>query len=312
LAETQSTSGESGSPPRAWGDFHSPRCLTMPSRFTPTRVGRLMPRTTADRRNTVHPHARGEISTSWQGRTPVFGSPPRAWGDCRSPDSRARCRAVHPHARGEIVLKLIDATLVHGSPPRAWGDWEMETPSSASTRFTPTRVGRLRSFWRAPYSSPVHPHVRGEIVAIGEPPQHAGGSPPRAWGDYLVLVRGLDGVRFTPTRVGRFAPMIGSAGSTAVHPHARGEILEIPCRSAIRHGSPPRAWGDCAVSLEGVDVPRFTPTRVGRFRWRPALLTRRPVHPHARGEILDRDSAVAQLFGSPPRAWGDCSGTPCQ
>ncbi len=53
---------ETGSPPRAWGEFHPKRAARLHNRFTPTCVGRMEDDEAA---------ARMEA-----------GSPPRAWGEC--------------------------------------------------------------------------------------------------------------------------------------------------------------------------------------------------------------------------------------
>jgi len=150
----------------------------------------------------------------------------------------------------------------------------------------------------------VHPHTRGEIIILPSSTAVVLGSPPHAWGDcppeselrrYDAVhphTRGeirrsaptLQGHRFTPTRVGRFAGVR---------------------RLSRAIGSPPHAWGDCdAIQGLGLDI-RFTPTRVGRLRRPSHGRIPRAVHPHTRGEICCLCERKRVIVGSPPHAWGD-------
>ncbi len=110
-----------GSSPRPWGT----RCWCDRShaqrRFIPTPVGNTHPTGCARSMEPVHPHARGEHSSTTRVRTLVDGSSPRPWGtpegvaqvdaglrfiptpvgNTRAPSSTCPMRSVHPHARGE-------------------------------------------------------------------------------------------------------------------------------------------------------------------------------------------------------------------
>ena len=184
---------------------------------------------------------------------------------------------------------------------------------------------------QAPSRAPVHPHVRGADDSLPRSPPTTTGSPPRAWGRPPLLqasgsprsvhphVRGADWrrerrdavpVRFTPTCV--------------------GQTVSCVAWTAVRVGSPPRAWGRLARSCpshpgtavhphvrgaDGVvaDVrrprPRFTPTCVGqterreRGRWRQGRFT-----PTCVGQTPWTIFHAAFVFGSPPRAWGRLRG----
>ena len=110
-----------GSSPRTWGtDFESIRLLTN-TRFIPTHVGNSPARSVPPRRETVHPHARGEQQIAGKSLARYSGSSPRTWGtvtergmkmfrDRFIPTHVGNRRwqrgswltaAVHPHARGE-------------------------------------------------------------------------------------------------------------------------------------------------------------------------------------------------------------------
>ena len=131
---------------------------------------------------------------------------------------------------------------------------------------------------------PLHPHVRGEGARHAVRGRPTPGSPPRAWGRGGRCAVDLDGLRFTPTCVGK-----GSGGSIA---------------PSNRFGSPPRAWGrDDADSLR-INRTGFTPTCVGKGPCRSGPPSPSTVHPHVRGEgqMFAHDPVTGG--GSPPRTWG--------
>ncbi len=194
-----------GSPPRAWGILPLTGSEFRHTRFTPTCVGNTLDSQSAFGASPVHPHVRGEYSStrSWQSAT--IGSPPRAWGIRQGYARRIQghrftptcvgntlcsrranaCAAVHPHVRGEYPLFRLAFRPHHGSPPRAWGIPHHPHRRAGSHRFTPTCVGN--TLHRRPYSPTyaVHPHVRGE---------------------YATSARAaFDNPRFTPTCVGNTA-----------------------------------------------------------------------------------------------------------
>src|SRR5690606_18943882 len=76
---------QAGSPPRAWGR-RQPGVERLPAvRFTPTRVGTAATPPGAARRQSVHPHARGDGDVGHGVELGFAGSPPRAWGRRRRP-----------------------------------------------------------------------------------------------------------------------------------------------------------------------------------------------------------------------------------
>ena len=70
----------SGSPPRAWGQWHSAVKTDKRRRFTPTGVGTIPRRRWPRRGGSVHPHGRGDNSGGGIMNRMDIGSPPRAWG----------------------------------------------------------------------------------------------------------------------------------------------------------------------------------------------------------------------------------------
>ena len=130
------------------------------------------------------------------------------------------------------------------------------------------------------------------------------GSPPLAWG---VAVRyGPQHVhpRFTPTRVGIWRDTDRRRISSAVHPHSRGDLLNVATMRFRTGGSPPLAWGFGIRVREHLAEFRFTPTRVGI--WFAALFSppHLSVHPHSRGDLRRSAGSAWACLGSPPLAWG--------
>ena len=130
---------------------------------------------------------------------------------------------VHPHVRGEHEVNPDLRNFAAGSPPRAWGAYAPGYFCFGFPRFTPTCVGSIT--WRtvSGWKWTVHPHVRGEHLRPGSLPGIVSGSPPRAWGAFSRLQRGILCRRFTPTCV--------------------GSMLQDQVGQYCRVGSPPRAWG---------------------------------------------------------------------
>src|SRR5690606_191671 len=120
-------------------------------------------------------------------------------------------------------------------------------------RFTPTRVGTIKSEPAGLSELAVHPHARGDnqITEIAEAVW--GGSPPRAWGQSRGLRAAVRPRRFTPTRVGTMSGASSGSVSRTVHPHARGDNVVQRHDAADLDGSPPRAWGQSSgyLPIEG-------------------------------------------------------------
>ncbi len=174
--------------------------------------------------------------------------------------------------------------MLSGSSPRAWGALPRAASQFHPSRFIPTCVGSAFLAASRARPDPVHPHVRGERVAIHD---HVGAL-----------------VRFIPTCVGSAWRRSWPRCARAVHPHVRGEREPAHRFSYRIHGSSPRAWG--AQGRRRGDGPhlRFIPTCVGSAA--PQRGPRRcgSVHPHVRGERPATTVCAKRDRGSSPRAWG--------
>ncbi len=196
-----------GTSPRLWGDSDNARISRQISRYIPTLVGRLFTMESAQRIQTVHPHACGEIWISSIFAKLNHGTSPRLWGDyeyrfasrCRSryiptlvgrfsPQSIRRwVYQVHPHACGEISLTVSASPLDNGTSPRLWGDSSLRQHTRRYWRYIPTLVGRLDKGMANILMEMVHPHACGEINTALMRRCPLNGTSPRLWGDFFPL-----------------------------------------------------------------------------------------------------------------------------
>ena len=156
------------------------------------------------------------------------------------------------------------------------------------------------------FSKTVHPHGRGDNATTHRLRKTTSGSPPRAWGQYRRLLRRATPARFTPTGVGTIAATARCLTRRTVHPHGRGDNLRRPLARVERHGSPPRAWGQCFGAKRLQPLRRFTPTGVGTIEGKRIYRSQETVHPHGRGDNRSLFQPPITTHGSPPRAWGQC------
>ena len=216
-----------GPPPRAWGKLGRRRSNRALPRSTPTCVGKTLDRSAGSRSTSVHPHVRGENSSSSRIFTGVSGPPPRAWGKLplrrdshTGAGSTPTCvgktilssqtlslLTVHPHVRGENLDAASAVRRSAGPPPRAWGKLTPLQPPVNTVRSTPTCVGKT---------------LKGRTDLPAEC-----GPPPRAWGKLQVGLDAGDGVRSTPTCVGKTIVRLASSRIPTVHPHVRGDHESI-------------------------------------------------------------------------------------
>ena len=162
---SRAASAQSGSPPRAWGQWRVDEIVHVDLRFTPTGVGTIGVMANACPHWSVHPHGRGDnLRSLWRAQR-RNGSPPRAWGQSerRAPAQAAErftptgvgtitCTthcpavpAVHPHGRGDNIPLRLCRLFPLGSPPRAWGQFHLGCQAALEKRFTPTGVGTILS-----------------------------------------------------------------------------------------------------------------------------------------------------------------------
>ena len=273
----------------------------------------------------VHPHGRGDGLLPHRSLE-VSRFTPTGVGTAYSPIGRRTCGWVHPHGRGDGRSTCRRYSRTDGSPPRAWGRPRFPIRVGGGRRFTPTGVGTAGGWpvWgvgsdvgftptgvgtASPDSSRtskpwVHPHGRGDGSICLSASTRGTGSPPRAWGRLLLPDRDLAEDRFTPTGVGTAWPPRADPARAGVHPHGRGDGINLSGSLIPADGSPPRAWGRRGRDRPLPRVERFTPTGVGTAKAPDGETTMRWVHPHGRGDGVVVRAGVGRGVRSPPRAWG--------
>ncbi len=155
---------------------------------------------------------------------------------------------------------------------------------AVDVRFIPTHVGNTLGRLVRRGEDPVHPHARGEHVALH--------------------VRLTASLRFIPTHVGNTELQHDPPHRSPVHPHARGEHA---CPGLIHDGSDgssPRTWGTPRRHTRKRPGRGFLPTHVGNTRSRRSGSFSCTVHPHARGEHRTPRRLGRLSDGSSPRTWG--------
>ena len=195
-------------------------------------------------------------------------------------------KPVHPHMRGEYSLWEMTTTSEHGSSPHAWGIPSCLPAFPTSCRFIPTCVGNT---WYKPQSAhvnTVHPHMRGEYLALRFHGVAGRGSSPHAWGIPARPEHRGTSERFIPTCVGNTGIREVAEQGDAVHPHMRGEYIITEKDKDALFGSSPHAWGILLDWMERGYGERFIPTCVGNTSGTDRLPVFQPVHPHMRGEYF--------------------------
>ncbi len=177
------------------------------------------------------------------------------------------------------------------------------------------------------FSGSVHPHTCGEIHLSDLGDLSCNRFIPTRVGKFTCTAwRCTSAGRFIPTRVGKLMASTGSCCSSAVHPHACGEIAVLRARLSdpnrfiptrvekllegnedtyMGDGSSPHVWGNFPASLPVLGTCRFIPTRVGKLSsaaWRCRGCS---VHPHTCGEIPNLRFRARRCLGSSPHVWGN-------
>ena len=221
-------------------------------------------------------------------------------GTAPAQSSDGTAQSVHPHVRGDGGPDSEFRADAFGSPPRAWGRRGSWSRPTSSSRFTPTCVGTAQEPSFSVRGVTVHPHVRGDGELKKRIAPYLGGSPPRAWGRPGHRGRACRAHRFTPTCVG--TALLPSP--SPVHPHVRGDGVDLYVKHMVMVGSPPRAWGRLSCKPSCWASYRFTPTCVGTASGtsRPWLPT--SVHPHVRGDGAPRSAAGALQLRFTPTCVG--------
>ena len=189
-------------PPRAWGRLSKGTLLKTGRRNTPTGVGKTSRLSLLRLGGQKHPHGRGEDSNFFTNITSNVETPPRAWGRLQTvarqklpggntPTGVGKTNfsflpgttwRKHPHGRGEDDRIAVKMKTMVETPPRAWGRLTGCAMPEASTRNTPTGVGKTIPPHLPTSCIRKHPHGRGEDRGCAGKTAATAETPPRAWG----------------------------------------------------------------------------------------------------------------------------------
>ena len=151
-------------------------------------------------------------------------------------------------------------------------------------RFIPTSVGNTDRSYKLWRGASVHPHIRGEYDLVVVLEGRVIGSSPHPWGIHVSFFAIPSSLRFIPTSVGNTDCEDCLTIILAVHPHIRGEYVEVYQKEIV--------------------YERFIPTSVGNTVCSEFGKRFAPVHPHIRGEYLTMQSYWCNRHGSSPHPWG--------
>ena len=173
------------------------------------------------------------------------GSSPRVRGTRRRQPKGRDCSTVHPRVCGELArrrvqplapIRFIPACAGNsaptvcpnsrhaGSSPRVRGTPHARRGRRRRHRFIPACAGNSAGPRPAMWTSPVHPRVCGELLAVTERVSASNGSSPRVRG--TPARGGRAGVcrRFIPACAGNSLRFAHSGSARPVHPRVCGEL----------------------------------------------------------------------------------------
>ena len=191
-----------------------------------------------------------------------------------------------------------------GSSPLARGTRRLDAAQARARRFIPTRAGNTSPSSSVICAIPVHPHSRGEHRRRPFLWPAASGSSPLARGTRRATASSTARGRFIPTRAGNTEDRPGVPDRLAVHPHSRGEHLEVVAHGGAQVGSSPLARGTRTAQQSMVLAHRFIPTRAGNTNCTECAGSADSVHPHSRGEHGSGSFLPPIVGGSSPLARG--------
>ncbi len=218
-------------------------------------------------------------------------------GSCRTvgdPRLRQLAADTGDHATGRSAARF--------APP-----WEIPRGGAnrrSVDRFIPRLWGNIGPAWSPSMSIPAHPHARGEHQAASAAATIDDGSSPHPWGTRKRNRLLPAAVRFIPTPVGNTSGCPRRSVLEPVHPHTRGEHLNLLLIDRAKLGSSPHPWGTRPAVQQHRPLFRFIPTPVGNTGGGMNYSSLSAVHPHTRGEHGLGVGEDHRITGSSPHPWG--------
>ena len=320
-----------GTPPRARGSLRGRDHDPARGGNTPACAGITSSRSRTSESRTEHPRVRGDHGWELTRNDGVGGTPPRARGSQRAPPARDLACRNTPACAGITAAASSPRTTASGTPPRARGSRLGLLGADQRGGNTPACAGITPRGERPVASREEHPRVRGDhpVHPAAEPLRH--GTPPRARGSHLPATQGQLEVRNTPACAGityredarergdgehprvRGDHAVALFGTKAEDgtPRVRGDHPHLGLFVGLRRGTPPRARGSPRPAEARRPRPGNTPACAGiTLPWQ-CLVRPGAEHPRVRGDHEDLADALFAMDGTPPRARGSRSTSPC-
>ena len=168
---------------------------------------------------------------------------PACAGNSARPAALEALQPVHPRLRGELKLLIIHGYMLLGSSPLARGTLFLYIKFFINRRFIPACAGNSDLQGPRNIVSPVHPRLRGELVAGHFSSNKKAGSSPLARGTHPRRFQGHLLRRFIPACAGNSIFLITLSISFRVHPRLRGELGGRHTHRTFGSGSSPLARG---------------------------------------------------------------------
>ena len=165
-----------------------------------------------------------------------------------------------------------------------WGQALLRKSSPAQYQIIPTRVGTSYMATSCRQRNWDHPHACGDKKSCKQKPTPNNGSSPRVWGQVLLDLSTICGIRIIPTRVGTRDWRQRTALYQRDHPHACGDKLPKNNKLYTYPGSSPRVWGQAEYSVDAFNRLGIIPTRVGTSGFYISIVDTGQDHPHACGD----------------------------
>ena len=191
-----------------------------------------------------------------------------------------------------------------GSSPRGRGTLVNESEWYEYVRIIPAWAGNARHPTRAPRSTPDHPRVGGERLAIWHGSKNCGGSSPRGRGTLEGPDDNEEFTRIIPAWAGNATAPRNRSTLKSDHPRVGGERSIARMATALSSGSSPRGRGTRCHTCRSASVARIIPAWAGNAPFSGRASRRRADHPRVGGERGNGIENVLLVHGSSPRGRG--------
>ena len=290
-----------------------PACAGEPPRITSwphlvgvhprVRGGACFVRTLGPRLKGPSPRARGSPQVR-RCEHDAVGSIPACAGEPRPVCAAIPPPKVHPRVRGGANVEINMEIRRGGPSPRARGSRHHRRARHARMGSIPACAGEPPSGTSSPWTSRVHPRVRGGAAAyVGNSASYLGPSP-RARGSRGRHHGPVVGLRSIPACAGEPHRTHRPAAPCWVHPRVRGGAVRVRALGVGLDGPSPRARG----SLGGAPLRHARRGSIPACAGEPTAATngcaRARVHPRVRGGAYPAPNGVRVIAGPSPRARG--------